>query len=95
MILEVKGIAFIRIFISIIIAVITGATSAYMGSFGTNSIPNLLLGLSSAAIFLSFIFLLLSVYDFWSISKLDSELSEQAKNAKLKEDALSSIRGKI
>jgi len=85
---------FSRAIVGIAFAVTTGLLSGYMKTLVDQVVPFWALGAASVFVLISSILLMVTLYEFYVITKLESSLAREARKHELKENALISIRNK-
>lgn len=84
--------AFSRAAVGLTLAIFIGLASAYMKYLDSGLVPNWILGGAVAMILISLFLLFFALYEFYIVTRLESDLLRQANKNEAKEKALTSIR---
>lgn len=90
---ERRSIAFIRAAVGVFNALGAAAMSAWMNILAEAYVPFWMLGIASGFSLLSITLLFLTLYEYYVISKLETDIHWRAEDSQKKKEALKSIRG--
>tara|TARA_R100000687_G_scaffold83637_1_gene88063 strand:+ start:4644 stop:5177 length:534 start_codon:yes stop_codon:yes gene_type:complete len=90
---ERRNTAFIRAAVGVLAALGSAAMSAWMNILAESHVPFWMLGIASGFSLLSITMLFLTLYEYYVVSKLETDIHWKAEDYQKKQDALKSIRG--
>lgn len=90
---ERRNTAFIRAAVGVLAALGAAAMSAWMNILAEAYVPFWMLGIASGFSLLSITMLFLTLYEYYVVSKLETDIHWKAEDYQKKQDALKSIRG--
>lgn len=86
--------ALFRSLVGVSAAVITGILSGWMRSLGPCEVSFLVLGIASAISAIAILINLLTVYEFFYLSKLETDLRIRSNESEIREKNLKTMKGK-